>query len=164
MDKKYQKVFWMHAHFYRLLGNFRRLEIIQLLTNGELTVSEMVRMLGVPQPNLSQHLAILRISGVVITRRVGVKIYYHLSSPKIKAAFELVREVLSDQAAGSKDRFQKRFSLTDTNKAFNIVTDPVCGMKINKNTAESLTVKDKTFYFCASGCRRKFERSLHRLQ
>lgn len=157
MDKVYQEVFRLHANFYKLLANDRRLEIIQLLENGELTVSEMSKMLGVPQPNLSQHLAILRISGVVTTKRQGLKIYYRLTSSKIAEALGLLREVFTNRAVSAGDRLSKKVLLGNPGDAFEIVTDPVCKMKINRKTAaDKVLYKGKTHYFCAAGCRRRF--------
>ena len=37
------------------------------------------------------------------------------------------------------------------------VTDPVCGMKVNKNTGYSSQYKHKQYYFCSSGCKGQFD-------
>jgi ArsR family transcriptional regulator len=55
--------------------------------------------LGLPQTNVSQHLAILRERGIVSTRREGTSIYYSLANPKIGQACDMVQEVLADQLA-----------------------------------------------------------------
>jgi ArsR family transcriptional regulator len=60
-------------------------------------VGQLVASLGLPQSNVSQHLAILRERGIVTTRRKGTTIYYSLANPKIGEACDLVREVLADQ-------------------------------------------------------------------
>lgn len=36
-------------------------------------------------------------------------------------------------------------------------TDPVCGMKVDENEADSLEFRGKEYYFCSEGCRHKFE-------
>src|SRR3989344_6053247 len=76
-------VFSIQADLYNALANPKRLEIIHLLRHKELSVTEMVEMLGLPQSNLSQHLTILRKSNVVTTRREGKNIYYTLSHKNI---------------------------------------------------------------------------------
>lgn len=156
MDKKFKLSFNLHANFYKLLGNPRRLEIILLLTQGELTVNEMSKMLGIPQPNISQHLAILRGSGVVATHRDGIKIRYRLVSDKISLAIALIRNVFADQVSGKTTQLDKEIVSIDPANAFEIAVDPVCGMKVNQKTAEGLTRGGKTYYFCASGCRKQF--------
>ncbi len=62
-------------------------------------MGQLVTSLGLPQANVSQHLAILRERGIVTTRREGTSIYYSLANPKIAQACDLVRDVLADQLA-----------------------------------------------------------------
>jgi DNA-binding transcriptional ArsR family regulator len=68
---------------------------------GELSVDEMAEQMGLSLANVSQHLAVLRDKGVVVTRREGVNIYYQISNPKIIQACGLMREVLFEQLARS---------------------------------------------------------------
>ena len=60
-------------------------------------VSELLAELGISKPNLSQHLAILRNSGVVTTSRVGKQLSCTLAMPEVKTACELIRNVLRKQ-------------------------------------------------------------------
>jgi len=92
-----KEVFELHAEVCKTLANPKRLEIIYALKDGELPVGELVRRLGIPKANASQHLAILRQRGVVIARREGVNIYYRIANPKIIKACGLMREVLMEQ-------------------------------------------------------------------
>lgn len=62
------------AKILKSLADESRLKIIRLLLNGEHSVSEVVRLLGIAQPQVSHHLSILRGSGLVDTRREGKKI------------------------------------------------------------------------------------------
>lgn len=91
----------MHAQVCKTLADSKRLRIINVLRDGEMTVGDMARALGLRQANLSQHLTLLRERGVVTTRRQGLNIYYSLSSPKIVQACELMREVLAEHLARS---------------------------------------------------------------
>ena len=79
----YKTVFKLNANIYKALASEKRLEIIQLLRNQKLTVSDIQKMLGIPQANLSQHLTVLRQHQVVTTTRDGHFIYYQLSHPNI---------------------------------------------------------------------------------
>lgn len=66
------------ARFFRVLGDPTRLQILELLEHGELSVGEMVAATGQPQPRVSTHLACLRHCGFVSTERRGKEILYRL--------------------------------------------------------------------------------------
>ncbi|MEW6674930.1 MAG: metalloregulator ArsR/SmtB family transcription factor [Nitrospirota bacterium] len=90
-------IFNLQADICKTLGNPKRLEIIDALCDGELTVTELVERLGIPKANVSQHLAILRSKRLVVTRREGLNIYYSIANPKIIKACGMMREVLFEQ-------------------------------------------------------------------
>jgi len=92
-----KQLFNLHAEVCKTLANPKRLEIIYALKEGELSVGKLVKRLGIPKANISQHLAILRQRRVVASRREGVNIYYRISNPKIVKACALMREVLTEQ-------------------------------------------------------------------
>ncbi len=94
-------IYWMHAQVCRALADPKRLRIITFLRDGEMTVGNLARSLGMRQANLSQHLMVLRERGIVNTRRQGLNVYYSLSSPKIMQACEIMREVLAEHLARS---------------------------------------------------------------
>ncbi len=87
----------MHAEICRTLGSPVRIEILNCLRNGEKMVGQVSEELGLRQANISQHLAVLRQTRVVMTRREGASIYYRISNPKIVQACQLMREVLLEQ-------------------------------------------------------------------
>lgn len=66
------------ARFFRVLGDPTRLHIVELLEDGERSVSQLVSALGQPQPRISTHLACLRHCGFVTTERRGKEIFYRL--------------------------------------------------------------------------------------
>ena len=72
-----------NAGVYRLLANPKRLEILNMIKHRERPVEEMVRALGIPKANISQHLAVLRHARLVSTRRNGLNVYYKLIDPRI---------------------------------------------------------------------------------
>ena len=72
------------AKFLKSLGDESRLKIVQLLLQGEHSVSDVVRALKMAQPQASHHLGILRSSGLVDTRREGNKIINFID-PHIRA-------------------------------------------------------------------------------
>jgi ArsR family transcriptional regulator len=96
------KMFELHAALCQTLANPVRLRILASLRDGEKSVNELARKLGVPQANISQHLSVLRERNVLSTRREGVSIYYRIAYPKIVKACDLIREVLFEQMAESR--------------------------------------------------------------
>ena len=90
----YNQIFKLHADLLKAISHPKRLEIIHLLRDQELNVSEILTMLGLPQANLSQHLMVLREAGVVVTRKEGKQVYYKVAHVNFIKASDLLREVL----------------------------------------------------------------------
>lgn len=67
------------ADLLKALSNDRRLMILCLLSNGEMTVGDLEKRVGLRQSALSQHLARLRRDGLVTTRRESQNIFYSLA-------------------------------------------------------------------------------------
>lgn len=103
MNENQLQIYKMQADICKTLSDPKRLMIVHELRAGELPVGEMALRLGIPQANISQHLAILRKRGVVLTRREGTSVFYRLASDKIAEACNLVRGVLSDQLERSSN-------------------------------------------------------------
>lgn len=97
MDDITYNVYFLHAQVLRTLGQPRRLMILDHLHSGEKSVGELVELLGLPQANVSQHLATLRAQDIVTTRRDGNTIYYSLVDPRIVQACDLFHEFLADR-------------------------------------------------------------------
>jgi len=96
MEKK--KFYNLHSDVCKTLANPKRQEILDNLRDNEMTVNELVKKTGITQANLSQHLAILRSKGILLTRREGINVYYRLSNPKIMQAFDLISQLLKDSS------------------------------------------------------------------
>jgi len=102
MEKELYK---MHAEMCKVFSNPTRLEILNILKNKELSVTDMIKKTALSQANISQHLSIMRAKGIVTSNRKGKNIYYKLTSPKIIKAFDIIREVLSERMEKSKKNF-----------------------------------------------------------
>ena len=89
-----RQLYELHASICQTLANPKRLEIIDLLRDGEKSATEIIEAMGISQANLSQHLTVMRQKGIVVPRREGVSVYYRLSNPKIIKACDLMRQVL----------------------------------------------------------------------
>ena len=97
IDEHAAQLFKLQADICKTLADPTRLMILNGLKKGEMSVGQLTMNLGLPQSNVSRHLAVLRERGVVTPRRDGTTVYYSLANPKIGEACELVREVLEAQ-------------------------------------------------------------------
>ena len=96
-DNIRQRVLRRQSDFCKALGDPKRLNIVQELRGGEMTVTRLAEKLGLKQSNASQHLAVLRRIGLISPRKVGNVVYYSLANPKIMEACDMVHEVIADQ-------------------------------------------------------------------
>jgi DNA-binding transcriptional ArsR family regulator len=80
-----------YAAISRALADPKRLCVLELLAAGERSVSQLSREASCQVPNMSQHLAVLRASGLVVTRRDGNTILYRLADPQVLAAYGLIK-------------------------------------------------------------------------
>jgi DNA-binding transcriptional ArsR family regulator len=87
-------IYERQAQVCKAFANPTRIHILELLGRKERSVSELQGALGVSKANLSQHMAILRSAGTVVTRRKGKHVYCALAYPEVKQACLLIREVL----------------------------------------------------------------------
>lgn len=76
------------AEFYKALGDETRLKILQMLSEQEMCVCEIIDRLDISQPAVSHHLKILRQAGLVTDSRDGKWIYYSLNDAVFKDVFE----------------------------------------------------------------------------
>lgn len=153
----YNQLFDLQESIFKALAHSRRLEILHLLRDQELTVSQIYQMLDLPQANVSQHLQILRDRNIVIANKSGKEVTYKIAKPELLHIVDSVRELLfleyedanRELVAGLGVRLTDLVPLTH---------DPVCAMRISPKTAGFIHVhKGTQFYFCASGCLERFK-------
>ena len=92
---------------FRTLGDPTRVRILLLLEREELSVGELMEVLGMAQSRVSRHLGILREAGLVRDRRDGTYALYKFASPEEPAwqdAWALARATLSDDPATERDQ------------------------------------------------------------
>jgi len=87
-------IYQRQSQICKAFANPVRIQILEMLGQRPWYVSELLEELGISKPNLSQHLAVLRNSGVVSTSRVGKQMSCTLALPEVKTACELIRNVL----------------------------------------------------------------------
>lgn len=152
----YSKLFQLHADLLKAMSHPRRLEILQLLRDQELPVTDIHTMLDLPQANVSQHLKVLRDAGVVDYSKDGKQIYYKVANTKFIAMSDLLREILIERYKDSD--FADKFTF-HMSELVPIVHDPVCQMRVSPKTAAfAHTHHGRDYFFCASGCLKAFKK------
>lgn len=92
-----KRIYKMRAEICRTLANPVRIQILDNLKDGERTVNELVSITGLRQANVSQHLAIMRQTGLVVNRQHGKIIYYSLKNPFIMQACDIIKQFLVEK-------------------------------------------------------------------
>ena len=71
------------AEVLKAVAHPSRLQIVELLVPGEMSVGEIVKAVGEKQSITSQHLNMMRDKGVLGRRRDGAKVYYHIENKNV---------------------------------------------------------------------------------
>ncbi|MBX2836820.1 MAG: metalloregulator ArsR/SmtB family transcription factor [Gammaproteobacteria bacterium] len=77
----------------RSLSHETRLSILCMLSEQEMSVSEIEEIVGLPQATVSQQLARLRLDDLVVTRREGRQVYYRIANEDIKTIIDTLHEL-----------------------------------------------------------------------
>ncbi|GLZ35133.1 transcriptional regulator [Lentzea sp. NBRC 105346] len=92
-------LFEQFARVTKALASGKRLELVDLLAQGERTVDSLAKAANLGLSTASAHLQTLKHAHLVTTRREGTKIYYRLAGDDVAALFALVRSVAQDRLA-----------------------------------------------------------------
>ena len=87
------------AGLFRALAHEVRVRLLEELRDGERSVGELQERLEMNGPNVSQHLATLRNSGIVATRRDGTSVFYSVADPRIYHLLDDARTIFEQQIA-----------------------------------------------------------------
>ena len=90
----------LKAKLFRGFSDASRLNILEALRNGPLTVSEIIKVTGLTQSNTSNHLRCLRDCGLVSAESEGRQVTYRLSDDRVHDLLGLAETILSDVARG----------------------------------------------------------------
>ena len=93
------------AERFKALGEPSRLEILNALTRGERTVTQILEATGLGQANVSKHLQVLYSAGFVQRRKEGLSIYYRLADGDVLRLCDLMCGRLEREAAVKKKLF-----------------------------------------------------------
>jgi ArsR family transcriptional regulator, virulence genes transcriptional regulator len=90
MDTNFREEACKQAALYKLLSNEKRVMILWLLSESEMSVSELAANIGTTLQNVSQHLRLMRDHGLLESCREGQAVYYHLAANKFSYSDRLL--------------------------------------------------------------------------
>jgi ArsR family transcriptional regulator len=83
------------AEFFKTLAHPARIRVLELLSQRDHSVAEMLPEVGIEPANLSQHLAVLRRAGLVTSRKDGSTVIYSPTSPYVAELLAVARRILT---------------------------------------------------------------------
>ncbi len=99
-----------HAEMCKVFSHPKRLEVINILRDKEMSAGELGGRLGLTPANLSQHLTMMRERHILASRKEGNVVYYRIANPRLLEAFDLLREILFEQIRQDAALIQGRTS------------------------------------------------------
>ncbi|MFJ2104003.1 ArsR/SmtB family transcription factor [Streptomyces microflavus] len=93
----------LKAEFFKTLGHPVRIRVLELLSEREHAVSEMLGEVGVEAAHLSQQLAVLRRARLVTARRERSAVYYTLANPEVAELLRVARTILTEVLTGQAE-------------------------------------------------------------
>lgn len=92
---KKEDFYELHADFCKTFTNPKRIEILDLLRGGELTVTDIQKKIGIEKAHTSLMLNFMRMKKVLKTRRAGTNVFYSIADDKIADACVVMQEALA---------------------------------------------------------------------
>ena len=98
----------LKAEFFRALAHPTRIRLLEILSErGEQSVQALQARLDLDQPIVSQQLAKLRASGVVVSRKEGTTVLYALANSRIAELLAVAKAILSHRLTGHRSLLQE---------------------------------------------------------
>lgn len=95
-------IYQVKADFFKTLGHPARIRVLELLRDGERTVSQLLPEVGLEASHLSQQLGILRRANVLQARKDGATVLYSVTDDRIFQLLEVAKAILSSSLAESR--------------------------------------------------------------
>ncbi|GAA4220570.1 ArsR family transcriptional regulator [Streptosporangium album] len=96
-------LYQLKAEFFKTLGHPSRIRVLELLSERDHSVAEMLPEVGIEPAHLSQQLAVLRRANLVVSRKEGSGVYYSLTSPDVAELLRMTRSILTGMLSGQAE-------------------------------------------------------------
>lgn len=90
----------LKAQFFKALAHPVRIRILEILVKGEVKVQDLQRTLALDQPIVSQQLARLRSTGIVVSRKQGTTTFYSAADPEMADLLRVAKRILNRRLVG----------------------------------------------------------------
>ena len=94
----------MKAEFFKALAHPARIRILEVLSQRECSVGELIPEVGLESSHLSQQLGVLRRANLVVTRKSGNSVYYRLADRRLAKLLELAKQILLEYLTTARDQ------------------------------------------------------------
>ena len=91
------------SEFFKALSHPLRIKVLDALRNGEVGVNELSARLAIEQATVSQQLAVLRKSNIVVGRKEGQNVYYSARDPEIFHLLDVARQIFNNHLIDVRD-------------------------------------------------------------
>lgn len=91
----------MKADFFKTLGHPARIRVLEVLRDGERSVSELIPEVGLEPSHLSQQLGVLRRANIVQARKEGITVRYSVTDERIFDLLTVAKAILTSSLAES---------------------------------------------------------------
>lgn len=100
-------LFEIKAELFKALAHPARIRALEVLSEGERSVSDLQPEVGIEPAHLSQQLAVLRRAGLVVTRREGTAVIYSIRDPRLVTLLATARELLISNLSESRELLEE---------------------------------------------------------
>lgn len=105
MDRKLE----MQSEMLKSLANPHRLAIVKTLMDNEFNATQLTEKVGISKANLSQHMDMLLINGLVTARKEKNNVFYKLSGKLVMKAFGIMEELAEENVKREQDSIKRAF-------------------------------------------------------
>ncbi len=88
-----KEVYERNAEIYKLMANPKRLEILNILSRSNATLTELTKIIGATKVNISQHLSVLKHLRLVTVVKRSTEVYYSIVNPQIVTPCEILKNL-----------------------------------------------------------------------
>jgi ArsR family transcriptional regulator len=120
----------LKAEFFKTLGHPARIRILELLAEDERSVGELMPKLGLESSHLSQQLAVLRRTGMVVARKNGNNVIYSIASKDMPELLLLARKILTGLLTDQMDLLKDLQANSDDTRSQNAGSDDMNGQNV----------------------------------
>ena len=88
-------IYQVKADFFKTLAHPARIRVLEILRDGEHSVSQLIPEVGIESSHLSQQLAVLRRANIISARKVGAAVHYSVADDRIFQLLEVAKSIIT---------------------------------------------------------------------